>query len=223
VWGASTHAGTKIYIHVLTWDGIDGPLTLPPIPGTVLRSSLLTGGTAPPARQTSECIEISVPPKARRELDTIIVLELDGPAAQIAPTAAGRTSLTDGKTATASNVYQGMAAYGPGKAVDGDDGTRWATDAGTGEAWLEVDLGAVKSFDQARIHEAYDRVRRFELQYRRDGEWVAFHHGTTIGAQGMIRFPPVTTRHVRLQILEAIEGPTIWEFQLFEPGKNRKR
>jgi hypothetical protein len=30
-----------------------------------------------------------------------------------------------------------------------------------------------------------------------------------------VSFPPVTARHVRLNITEATDSPTIWEFQLF--------
>ncbi len=33
------------------------------------------------------------------------------------------------------------------------------------------------------------------------------------------QFPPVKARVVRLNILKATEGPTIWEFQVFAPGK----
>ena len=83
-------------------------------------------------------------------------------------------SVASGKKATASNVFQKMVAeFGPDKAFDDESDTRWATDAGTHQAWLEVDLGEAKTVGSAMIAEADfgRRVRKFELQVREDGNW----------------------------------------------------
>lgn len=215
-WGASTHKGSTIYIHILNWDS--DTITLPPIPKKVIASSVLTGGTAT-VKQTEEAIEISVPQAHRRELDTIIVLKLDGPASEITPRALLSGSLTATKKARASNVFQNMAAHGADKAVDDDPSTRWATDGGTKKAWLEVDLGKPMTFNRTIISEAYDRVQQFELQRKDGDQWRTFARGTKIGQKLKLQFSPVITRYVRLNILDATEGPTIWEFQLFAPKK----
>jgi alpha-L-fucosidase len=68
------------------------------------------------------------------------------------------------------------------------------------------------------ISEEYDRVRRFDLQYKEGDTWKTFLQGTRIGEQYSQDFPPVTAQRVRLNILEATDGPTIWEFQLQPPG-----
>ncbi len=81
-WGASTYKGNTIYIHVLNWD--EDTLTLPPIPKKIITSSVMTGGAAT-VRQTALAVEISVPEAYRKELDTIIVLQLNGPANSITP------------------------------------------------------------------------------------------------------------------------------------------
>ena len=81
-WGASTYKGNTIYIHVLNWD--ENTLTLPPIPKKIITSSVMTGGSAI-VRQTALAVEISAPEAYRKELDTIIVLQLDGPASDITP------------------------------------------------------------------------------------------------------------------------------------------
>ncbi len=220
-WGASTHAGTTVYVHILNWDGVDGPLVLPPIPAKIVDDTILTGGHGKVV-QRPDGIELRVPAAHRRKDDTIVVLKLDKPAAAIEPVAVPSDSLTAGKQATASNVYRGQNAhYGPAKAMDDDDGTRWATDVGVTEAWLAVDLGTDTVFERAEIKEAYNRVRRYELQYDKDGSWVAFHRGTRIGERARLAFPPVTARRVRLHIQEATDGPTIWEFRLLGPRKNR--
>jgi alpha-L-fucosidase len=106
-----------------------------------------------------------------------------------------------------------------GNAVDDDVFTRWTADAGTKQAWLEVDLGQPTTFNRARITEELDRVQEFELQYKAGNEWTTFAQGTSIGSAYSSVFEPVTARYVRLNILKATEGPTIWEFQLFAPKK----
>ncbi|MBM3861928.1 MAG: discoidin domain-containing protein [Verrucomicrobia bacterium] len=128
-------------------------------------------------------------------------------------------SLTTGKKATASNWYQKNENYAPDKAVDGNPDTRWGCDYGTHSCWLEVDLGASQTFDRAAISEPYGRVKEFELQVWQDGAWKSFHRGTTIGDDLDIKFAPVTGQRVRLNLLKTTEGPSIWEFQLFEKGK----
>jgi alpha-L-fucosidase len=75
------------------------------------------------------------------------------------------------------------------------------------------------TFNRAIISEAYDRVQQFELQYKDGDQWRTFAEGTKIGQKLKLQFTPVTTRHIRLNIQKATEGPTIWEFQLFAPKK----
>jgi alpha-L-fucosidase len=215
-WGASTRRGNTIYLHVLNWE--EDNIVLPPIPNRIIRSNVMTGGTAH-LKQTDEAIKVSVSKAKRNELDTIIVLELDGPASKIAPLSLPFSSLTAGKKARASNTYQNPAPphNDPDRAVDDDMFTRWATDTGTTQAWLEVDLGKATTFNRARISEEYDRVQEFELQYKDGDQWKTFARGTKIGSDYSSQFESVTARYVRLNILKATDGPTIWEFQLFAP------
>jgi len=215
-WGASTHKDKTIYIHVFNWDG--DTLTLPPIPKKIIASSVLTGGTAT-VKQNKEAIEISIPNAYQQELDTIINLQLDGPASEIAPVSMLSASLAYRKKVKASNVYQNMHQYSADNAVDDDPSTRWATDTGTNQARLEVDMGKPMTFDRASISEEFDRIQKFELQHRNDEQWRTFAQGTKIGKKLKLEFSPVTARHVRLNILNASEGPTIREFQLFAPKK----
>jgi alpha-L-fucosidase len=215
-WGASTHKGSTIYVHVLNWSGEQ--LILPPIPMKIVANSVLTGGTAN-VKQTDEAIEISVPKAYRQEIDTIVKLQLDGPAGELAPIGLPSASLAHEKKVRASNIYQKNSHYGPDKVVDDDPATRWATDTGTKQAWLEVDLGKAATFNQVKIAEAYDRVQEFELQYKNSTQWKTFGRGTKIGADYSKTFEPVTARQVRLNILNSTDGPTIWEFQLLASKK----
>ena len=106
--------------------------------------------------------------------------------------------------------------YSPDKAFDDDFETRWGCDWGTHSCWLEVDLGEPKTFRRVFLSEPYGRVQEFELQVFEDGQWKTFHRGTTIGERCALEFPPVTGQRVRLNLLQTTDGPSIWEFQLFE-------
>ena len=81
-WGVSTHKGNKIFLHLL--DAKYEKLTLPPIGRKIVSHSVLTGGTAEVV-QTADGITVSIAAEHRQELDTIVVLTLDGSAAGIEP------------------------------------------------------------------------------------------------------------------------------------------
>ena len=217
--GVSTHKGNTVYLHVQRWPG--ETLTLPPLPAKVLRGTALAGG-AVTVKQTADTLEVTLPDGDRQEIDTVIALELDRPAGEVPPLDARvRTqSLATGKKATASNVFGKLAEYGPDKALDGDSETRWATDSGTKSAWLEVDLGKPASIGRAAIEQAFpelNRVRKFSIEYWQDGQWKPCYRGENLGPTLDVKFPPVTAQRVRLNITEATDGPTIWEFELFAP------
>ncbi len=170
-WGASTCKGNRVYVHVLDWP--EEGLVLPLLPKKIVVSSLLTGG-AVTVSQTEDGIRMEVAEADRQPIDTIVALNLDGSAPDIPPIKWPSGSVSEGKAATASNVYQAMAEYDAGKAFDDNDATRWATDGGTHAAWLEVDLGAPVTFSRAVIKEAFDRVRSFELQQTTGDAWETF-------------------------------------------------
>jgi len=97
-------------------------------------------------------------------------------------------------------------------AFDDDPTTRWGAGEDTKAGWLAVDLGQPKTIGRVRVNEAtWDRIRKFELQIQKDGQWKTIHTGTTIGADFTVEFEPVTAQHVRLNVLEATDVPTIWE------------
>lgn len=219
-WGlgcVSTRRDKTIYVHVLNWH--DETVLLPAIGKKIVSHQVLTGGTAT-VSQTDEGVEISVEPQHRQELDTIIALCLDGPAAEIEPAAVLSGPLTFGKKVTTSHVYdarpESARRYLPQFAVDGDPGTGWTFNPDVKSAWLEIDLGAEYTFDRAWLNEPYDRIRKFELQVKDGSQWKAFCVGTTIGEDFVVKFDPVTARHVRLQVNETTTNPLVGEIQLFK-------
>ena len=146
-------------------------------------------------------VELKVTPESRRkDIQVMDVTEVQ-PEGLIQPE----------MKATASNSYGGE--YVAASAIDGDPQTRWACMARQG--WLEVDLGKPMTFSRASISEAFSpRVQEFELQAKEGDGWKTFYKGTTLGINFQARFAPVTAQFVRLNVLQASDEPTIWEFQL---------
>lgn len=218
-WGGSTHKGNTIYLHILRWPA--ETIVLPPIARRIVGSSVLTGGTAQ-VKQTEAGIEVRLPAEGRDALDTIVKLELDGPAKDIPvvmPPGAMSGSLAKGKKAAASVFYKQNANYAADKAFDDDLESRWGTNTDTRAAWLEVDLGAAQTFDHVFLSEYSSRVKKFELQVDEGGKWRTAHRGTAIGESCELKFAPVTGQKVRLNLTECDPGPSIYEFQIFAPEK----
>jgi alpha-L-fucosidase len=216
-YGVSTRKGNALYLHL--WECAGDAVSLPAIPAKVVGSHVLGGGRAV-VRQTANGLEVSVPAEETSMPDTVVAIDLDRSALDLpAVEVPLPKSLATGAKATAANVYQNLAEYGPDKAVDGRRDSRWATDAGVKSAWLEVDLPKAEKISRAVIKQAYPelkRIRKFAIEYWEAGQWKACYQGENLGARLTARFEPVTAQRVRLNITESTDGPTIWEFQLFE-------
>ena len=217
-WGASTRTGQRIYIHAFAFSG--DKLELPPLAAKITAARVMTGGTVD-YKQTDAALILSVPVANHDPIDTLVALDIDQPAMNLAPVAVASASgsLAVGAKATASNVFNKERQYGADKAIDDDRETRWATDSGTHAAWLQVDLGKPQSFSKVAICEwAGDlgRVRKFEVQYKDGANWKTVVSGTGIGKEFEQSFPAVTAKIVRLNILDAKDGPTIEEFEILK-------
>jgi len=77
-WGGSTYKGKTVYLHILRWP--NDAISLPAISRKIIKTSVLTGGEAT-VKQSETGIEVTVPSAQRQTIDTIVKLELDGPAA----------------------------------------------------------------------------------------------------------------------------------------------
>ena len=82
IFGASTRKGDVVYLHVLKWPG--DTLTLPAMPKKVTGATVLAGGDVK-VEQTATELRITVAEKDRRSGDTVVKLQLDGPAMDVAP------------------------------------------------------------------------------------------------------------------------------------------
>lgn len=204
---ASTRKGDTIYLHILRWH--DNAIELPAISRQIRSASLLDGVKADIAKRDDKIL-VSVPRERRDSMDTVIKLQLEGSAMDLAA-----LDVTSQIKASASNVFQNQDSdYGPQLAFDGDSATRWATDNGTKQAWIMATLASPRTIRSVSISEAFSRVRKFEFQYRDGHGWKTIFAGATIGEQFLQEFAPVTAREFRLDILDATDGPTISEIEL---------
>jgi alpha-L-fucosidase len=124
-------------------------------------------------------------------------------------------NLAAGAKATASAERAGFAA---GNVVAGDAQTYWTTADGVRAAEVELDLGAARTFNVARIKEAIregQRIEQFTIEYHDGGAWRPAAAGTTVGDQRLLRFPAVTAARVRLRIESSRVRPTLSELGLF--------
>jgi len=204
----STRCGNIIYVHILKWR--DDVIELPNIPRRIKSASLLDGTHIKIAKLNGK-IGISVPPDERNALDTVVKIQLDGSAMDLAA-----LDVAPKIKATASNVFEKQDSnYGPQFAFDDDHNSRWATDNDTKQAWIAASLPAPQKIGGVNISEAYaGRVQKFEFQYRDGDAWKTIFTGTAIGDSFEKHFTPVTAREFRLNILDATVGPTINEIEL---------
>lgn len=76
-WGGMTYKDNKIYVHVLNWPEDGSPLLIPAPDRKIIRTSGLNVKNSE-LKQSSKGIEITLLEKRRDEIDSIIILELEG-------------------------------------------------------------------------------------------------------------------------------------------------
>ncbi len=122
---ASTRKGNIVYVHVFDWQS--DAITLPNLPVKIVSSCLLTGGDCT-VQQSAAGITLNVPKSAQQKIDTIIKLELDGPAIDIEPL---RAQPQEDIKATASNVFQHKERRNPPGITLGGNGKPFFEYAGS--------------------------------------------------------------------------------------------
>ncbi|MBD7982826.1 discoidin domain-containing protein [Oerskovia merdavium] len=134
---------------------------------------------------------------------------------RVVPPAVQGTNLALGKPATASSFDPWNGDYSAARAVDGDLGTRWASQWGP-TAWFQVDLGSVRSFDHLQLVWEAAYGKSYEVQTSDDGStWSTVK--TVTGGNGGVDDIDVagSGRYVRLNLTER---GTEWGYSLFELG-----
>ncbi|WP_430785363.1 discoidin domain-containing protein [Actinoplanes sp. G11-F43] len=140
----------------------------------------------------------------------------DAPAAST-----GRENLALRRPVTVDSVYN--ATLGGVNAVDGNPTTRWASlrqDAPyTTKRWFQVDLGSVRTVNQAVVTWEAATSNDFRVEGSADGStWTELAHvrKSSDELKNVIDFAPAPVRHVRVIGLPATKyGMSIFEFEVY--------
>jgi alpha-L-fucosidase len=103
----------------------------------------------------------------------------------------------------------------PAALVDGDTESHWENE---NEETLEIDLGALVTFNRALLQEYLpqgQRVERHAVDIWDGQAWKTVAENTVIGYKRLLRFPEVTAQRVRLRITESRAKPILSEVGLY--------
>jgi alpha-L-fucosidase len=120
---------------------------------------------------------------------------------------------------TASNTRGDDPRFAPKNVTDGRRETYWTTDDSVTTPELVLNFRKSVTFNIVRLREYLplgQRIEAFALDQWKDGQWVEFVSGTSIGNCRLIRTTvPIITDKVRLRIVKAPVCPAISEVGLF--------
>ncbi|BEL02940.1 discoidin domain-containing protein [Actinoplanes sichuanensis] len=133
------------------------------------------------------------------------------------PASAAEVLVSQGKAATASST-EAAGAYLAAEAVDGNNGTRWAS-TWSATQWFQVDLGASTAVSRIAINWEAAYARGFNIQFSANGSTWTQAYATTTGAGGQQSIAVSgTARYVRINLTQrALDayGYSFWEFQVY--------
>lgn len=158
-----------------------------------------------------------VAPKSLIKVDPTVMLapELDNNAGSGPEQPSTSINLALQKTVTASSTE---IPFNSNNAVDGNVGTRWASQAGVDSQSLVIDLGSVQSFDRVVIDWETAYAKSYQLQVSQDGSNWNDIHATTTGDGGKDEISLTGTgRYIRLLMTErgTIFGYSLWEIEVW--------
>jgi len=126
-------------------------------------------------------------------------------------------NLADGRPASASST-QLLTSYTPGKAVDGNDSTRWASSWSDNQQ-ITVDLGSSQPVGRVILHweSAYGRSYRIDVSSDGSAWTTVFSTTTGDGGTDVLTFPATTARYVRmLGVARGTSyGYSLYEFEVY--------
>ncbi len=167
------------------------------------------------------CLNLNLPPDRRGQIHENDIRSLNEFRRIL--DAAFSNDLARGAKLIASNTRGGSKRFAAKNLVDHKTETYWAADDGVTTPEVVLELGKPVTFNVVGLREYLplgQRVDAFALDQFKDGQWVEFAKGTSIGNLRLIRGDYVTTDKVRLRITHAAVCPALSEFGLYaEPAQ----
>jgi alpha-L-fucosidase len=162
------------------------------------------------------CLNLNIPPDRRGQINDNDVRSLRE-FRRILDATFARDLARDARL-VASNVRGGAKQFAPQNLLDGKRNTYWASDDAVTTPELVLEFARPVTFNVVSLREFLplgQRVEAFALDQWKEGQWVEFGKGTSIGNHRLVRGPGVTTEKVRLRITQAPVSPALSEFGLF--------
>jgi alpha-L-fucosidase len=125
----------------------------------------------------------------------------------------------------ASNIRGQAKQFAPENLVLAAHTNYWATDDGITAPDLILEFAQPITFNVVSLREFLplgQRVEAFSIDQWKNGQWIEFAKGTSIGNHRLLRSDPVTTDKVRLRITQASVCPALAEFGLFSEPLSAK-
>jgi alpha-L-fucosidase len=159
---------------------------------------------------------LNIPPDRRGLIPDVDVARLRDFSRHIAQTY--KTDLARRATVRSSQVRGGSDRFGPSRVNDGDPATYWSTDDTVTSASVDLEWPQSVNTDRVVLQEAIalgQRVQAWRVLASVDGEWKPIATGTTIGRKRIVRFPPISTSRLRIEITNARACPTLSTIGVF--------
>jgi len=121
-------------------------------------------------------------------------------------------------TVKASNVRAKNKKFAATNVTYGNKDTYWATDDEFTNGSLEISLQKPVPVKYILLQEYIklgQRVKSFTIEVWKDGEWKKITEGTTIGYKRILKFDPVQTSKLRVNITDAKACPVISNIELY--------
>lgn len=114
-----------------------------------------------------------------------------------------------------------MAGNLPEMAFDGDQTTRWESEHGIDDSWIAVDFGTPRKVRKVKVKWERAGAAKYSIDVSDDGtDWKTVGRVSDGKEQDTrtIRFSPVTTRYVRVNMTKRVTewGYSIWEIEVFK-------
>ncbi|WP_177328327.1 discoidin domain-containing protein (plasmid) [Streptomyces atratus] len=127
-------------------------------------------------------------------------------------------NLASGAAASASTSewWNPFVSFAPGKAVDGDKDTRWASEWNN-DQWLQIDLGSAKPVKRVTLDWEAAYAKSYRIELSQDGKNWQTAWSTAAGDSGLATawFARTPARYVRIH---GLERGTQWGYSLQEVG-----
>jgi alpha-L-fucosidase len=121
-------------------------------------------------------------------------------------------NLAKDATASADSVRGAAERFAAANVIDEDRTTYWTTDDGVSQGQIEIDLGKPTAFNHIVLQEYVElgqRIQKFTVEARVDGQWQPITDGTSVGWKRILKFDTVTGDALRIRIDEARPCPMV--------------